>query len=155
MPEAFASNFFTTEDTEATEADLGTQDHETFRAANPSAQFGLLSPIDRHVEIQRGARLRQSHRVGIGDRESVERAALGCVDRWMHGIWVPFDEEGQDAVAVVGEVEGSPLEKTAVWAGARTVAWTVEGDAGGFELRGQRFKVSRMFGPVDQARGGE
>src|SRR5215475_11563027 len=73
----------------------------------------------------------------------------------MHGVRVPLDEEGKNAVAVIGEVQGAPLEQAAVGTRARTVARPVEGDAGSFEFCSERIKVAWMVGPVDQARSGE
>ena len=41
--------------------------------------------------------------------EIVEFALLGSILRGMDGVRAPLDEKGEDAVAVVGEIDGFPI----------------------------------------------
>src|SRR6266404_262711 len=70
----------------------------------------------------------------------------------MDGVRAPFDEEGEDAVAVVGEIDGFPIEDTVIGTFSGAVIWALKGDlivpqefCGGGDVR-------RMDGPTDEAR---
>src|SRR5713101_5582745 len=70
----------------------------------------------------------------------------------MDGVCAPFDEEGEDAVAVVGEIDGFPIEDAAIGTFSGTVIRALEGDLivpqkfrGGGDVRGTN-------GPSDEAR---
>src|SRR5216684_1379818 len=70
----------------------------------------------------------------------------------MDGVWAPFDEEGEEAVAVVGEIDGFPMEDAAVRAFPGAVGRALEGDL----ILTQKFcgggDIRRMDGPADEAR---
>src|SRR6267143_4445002 len=70
----------------------------------------------------------------------------------MDGVRAPFDEEGEDAVAVVGEIDGFPIEDAPIGTFSGAVNRALEGDLivtqkfrGGGDVRG-------MDGPADEAR---
>src|SRR5437899_440806 len=70
----------------------------------------------------------------------------------MDGVRAPFDEEGEDAVAVVGEINGFPIEDAAIGTFSGAVVRALKGDlivtqkfCGGGDVRG-------MDGPTDEAR---
>ena len=70
----------------------------------------------------------------------------------MDGVRAPFDEEGENAVAVVGEIDGFPIEDAAIRTFSGAVIRALESDL----IVAQEFcgggDVRRMDGPTDEAR---
>src|SRR5258708_40335193 len=75
-------------------------------------------------------------------------SVLGGVDR----VGAPFDKEGEKTVAVVGEVNGLPVEDAAIGALARAVVWPGEGNFIFAKELGGRGDVRGVDGPADEAR---
>src|SRR6266849_3446105 len=70
----------------------------------------------------------------------------------MDGVCAPFDEEGEDAVAVVGKINGFPIEDAAIGAFSGAVIRALKGNL----IVPQKFRgggdVGWMNGPTDEAR---
>src|SRR6266850_3416525 len=70
----------------------------------------------------------------------------------MDGVCAPFDEEGEDAVAVIGEIDGFPIENVAIGMLSGAVVRALEGDL----IVAQEFcgggDIGWMNGPADEAR---
>src|SRR5262249_23811252 len=86
------------------------------------------------------------------DEEMLESAARGSVLRRVNGAAVPFDEKGQNAVEIVFQCEGPPLQRLAVRADARTVARILYRNAGGNGLLHQTSQIIGMRSPADYPR---
>lgn len=98
--------------------ELRRQNHHASGAANLGAEFGFFASIDGDFQTECHERLRKGHGIGIGDGESIKTAALRRVDGGVNGVRIPLDEEGKDAVAIVGKIQSSPLEQAAIGPGA-------------------------------------
>src|SRR5260370_26269105 len=70
----------------------------------------------------------------------------------MKGVRAQCDEKWEQAVAVVSEVDGFPMEDAAIGAFARAVIRSLEGDLIFAEPLGCRGDVAGMNGPADEAR---
>src|SRR4029077_18843388 len=105
----------------------------SFRSCDPWMQLGFLASLDSCGERKLFANFLQSRRIRMDYREIFKPTAGGRIGRWMSGSCVPFNEEGKDAVVVVGQVQGFPFEHAAIGTRARTVARPFEGDTGSFE----------------------
>src|SRR6266436_4458041 len=75
-------------------------------------------------------------------------SVLGGVD----GVGAPFNKEGEEAVAVVGGVDGFPVEDVAIGALAGAVVGARECNLIFAEELGGGGDVRRMDGPADEAR---
>src|SRR6266446_1987308 len=85
-------------------------------------------------------------------REIVEVAAFGSILRGMDGVCTPFDEEGEDAVTVVGEIDGFPIEDAAIGTFSGAVIRAAKSDL----IVAQEFRggsdIRRVNGPADETR---
>src|ERR1700740_125697 len=96
---------------------------------NPRAEFVLFAAFDGYVETEAVACPDQFGGVGIGGSEFFESASARRVGGGMRRIGIPLDEEGENAVVVVGEVERFPFEQPAVRTLAGTGIRTSEDDS--------------------------
>src|SRR6267378_1358333 len=76
------------------------------------------------------------------------RGVLGRMKR----IGTPFDEEGEQAVFIVFEIEGFPLQEFAVRTLTRAGSRVVKRNVRLAQPRREFFEISGMRGPTDQMR---
>ena len=75
----------------------------TLGAENRCADCGMRTVLYGSIHSQSTEIRRQLVRVWCGKYETLEKAASWCIDRRMHGTRIPFDEEWERAVAIIGE----------------------------------------------------
>src|SRR6266566_4720333 len=91
-------------------------------------------------------------RIGAHDFEIFQLAMRGSILGRMDRVSAPFDEEGEETVAIVGEIDGFPGEDAAVRALSGAVVGAGEGDLIFAELLGNCDYVGRMDGPANEPR---
>ncbi len=70
----------------------------------------------------------------------------------MDSIGAPLDEEGEQAAAIVFQIQGFPLKEAAVGALARAGMWSIKRETGIAETNCELIQVAGMSGPADEAR---
>src|SRR6266851_2467752 len=121
-------------------------------AADERAKAGFVAALDGEVQAHPFHGCGEFVRIIAHDFEIRQAALLGSVLGGVNRVGAPFDEEGQEAVAVVGEVDGFPGENAAVRAFSGAVVGAREGDFVFAKLLGDGSDVRRMDGPADEAR---
>ena len=69
----------------------------------------------------------------------------------MDRVDAPFDEEREETVAVVGEVDGFPVENSTIRTLSGAVVWPLEFNFVFAKLLGDGGDVGRMDGPANEA----
>src|SRR6266851_5666765 len=121
-------------------------------AADERAEAGFVAALDGEVEAHPFHGCGEFVRFVAQDLKIVQGAFCGGILGRMDRVRAPFDEEGEEAVAVVGKVEGFPGENAAVRALSGAIIRASEFDFVFAELLGDGGDVRGMHGPADEAR---
>src|SRR5260370_7095105 len=132
--------------------DSGGEPKVALWSADGRAEAGFVGALGGEVEADAFEGQREFVRIHAHDFEIRQAAALWSVLGRVDGVRAPFDEEGEKAVAVVGEVDGFPSEDAAVRALSGAVVGACEGDLVFAKLLGDGSDVRRMDGPAHEAR---
>src|ERR1700722_4526262 len=121
------------------------------RACDDCVKDRVLAGTNLQVEIQQDCAAPQIGQSGVRSEplEKFQAAALRRVDGRMHRLRPPFDEKWEQAIAVVFECEGLPVEDAANGTLARSRLRTDALDAFGFHVLRERFDVAGMLSPAD------
>jgi len=87
---------------------------------------------------------------GITPPKLVKPAAFRRVLGGVKGIGTPFDEEGEQAISIILEIEGFPLQEFAVRTLARAGPRTIKRDARLAQSHRESFEIAWVRGPTDQ-----
>src|ERR1700674_451635 len=120
-------------------------------SADERAEPGFVAALDGEVEADALEKQREFVRIHAHDFEILQAATRRSILGRMNRVRAPFDEEGEEAVAVVGEVDGFPGENVAIRALSGAVVRALESDSVFAKLLGDGSDVRRMDGPADQA----
>ncbi len=115
---------------------------------------GFIAALDGEVDTDAFQCCGQFVRLRAQDFEIVQGATRGGVLGGVDRVGAPFDEEGEETVAVVGEVDGFSVEDVAVRTLSGAVVWPLEFDFVFAELFGDGADVRRVDGPANEARVG-
>ncbi len=113
---------------------------------------GFVAALDGEVKADAFESRGEFLGIVAQDFKIVQGAFCRCILGRVNRVGAPFDEEGEKALAVVGEVDGFPVEDAAVGTLARAVVGAFEFDSVFLELLGDGGNVRRMDGPADKAR---
>src|ERR1700687_1208505 len=120
--------------------------------ADQRVKPGFVASLDGEVETDVFESRGEFVRFGAHDFEIRQAAALWSIFCGMDGVSAPFDEEREETVAVVGEIDGFPVEDVAIGALTGAVVGTLEGDLIFAEQLGGGSDVRGVDGPADEAR---
>src|SRR5258708_5316080 len=121
-------------------------------SADEGVKAGFVAALDGKVETNAFKSCGEFLRIDAQDFKIVQGAFCGRILGRVNRVGAPFDEEGEKAVAVVGEVDGFPVEDAAVGAFSGAVVGAGEGDLIFPELLGDGCDIGRMDGPADETR---
>jgi len=115
---------------------------------------GFVAALDGEIEADAFEGGGEFLGIGAQDFKIIQFAMRGSVFGRVDRIGAPLDEEREKAAAVVGEINGFPVEDAAIGAFSGAVVGAGESDFVFAELLRDSGNVRRMDGPADEARVG-
>src|SRR5258708_39153424 len=122
--------------------------------ADECMKAGFIAALDGEVDAYALQCCGKFVRLRAQDFKIVQGALCGCVFGGVDRVGAPFHKEGEETVAVVGEVDGFPVENAAIRTLSGAVVWPLEFDFVFAELFGDGADVRRVDGPANEARVG-
>ena len=89
---------------------------------------GFVAALNGEIETDTFEGRRQFLGIGAQDFKIIQLATRGSVFGRVDRVGAPFDEKGEEAAAVVGEIDGFPVEYAAIRALSGAVVRASEGD---------------------------
>src|SRR5690349_1638509 len=95
---------------EGSGAELGV----TLRSADEGVKAGFVAALDGEIEADTFEGGGEFLGIGAQDFKIIQLATRGSVLGRVDRVGAPFDEKGEEAAAVVGEIDGFPVEDVAI-----------------------------------------
>jgi len=122
-----------------------------FGAADEGVKAGFVTALDGEVEADAFEGRGEFLGIGAHDFKIIQGAFCGCIPGRVDRVGAPFNEEGEEAVAVVGEVDRFPVEDAPIGTLSGAVVWAFEFDFVFLEQLRDDGDIRRMNGPPDEA----